>query len=72
MEVFYASERFRKSKKRKIIVSVNDISANNLTYCFLKTKSAQKRENKRFCQRHKREKEKINVSVNDISVKKRK
>ena len=31
-----------------------------------------KRENKRFCQRHKHEKEKINASVNDISMDKEK
>ena len=40
----------------KISTSVNDISM--------------KRENKRFCQRHKHEKMKINASVNDISMKK--
>ena len=42
----------------KISASVNDISM--------------KRENNRFCQRHKYEKMKINASVNDISMDKEK
>ena len=54
----HASARRRKAKKRK----------NTL----LHSAERPKRENNRFCQRHKHEKEKIIASVNDISMKKRK
>jgi len=58
MEVFYASEHFRKSKWR--------------FFMLLNVSERPKIENNRFCQRHKHEKAKIGVSVNDISMKKRK
>ena len=57
-EKSHASERLRKTKKRK----------NTL----LSDSERPKIENNRFCQRHKHEKLKIIVSVNDISAKKRK